>query len=106
MAILKPLTSSPTSPERFLVCRGFQGCRSILTEVGDLKGEEGRGGRWRDGEMEGGGLRKGEGEGGQGREGEGERRKGEEKGKGRGEGEKEMAYMYKYMYNIRTWTTS
>ena len=49
---MKPLTSSLTSPERFLVCRGFQGCRSILTEVGDFKGEKGRGGRGRDGEME------------------------------------------------------
>ena len=33
VAILKPMTSCPTSPERFLVCRGFTGCKSILTEV-------------------------------------------------------------------------
>ena len=32
---MKPLTSSSTSSERFLVCRGFQGCKSIATEVGD-----------------------------------------------------------------------
>ena len=33
VAIIKPMTSCPTSPERFLVCRGFTGCKSILTEV-------------------------------------------------------------------------
>lgn len=34
VVIIKPMTSCPTSPERFLVCRGFLGCKSILTEVG------------------------------------------------------------------------
>lgn len=33
VVIIKPMTSCPTSPERFLICRGFLGCKSILTEV-------------------------------------------------------------------------
>jgi len=33
---VKPLTSSSASSERFLVCRGFQGCKTIATEVGDM----------------------------------------------------------------------
>ena len=33
VVIVKPMTSCPTSPERFLVCKGFAGCKSILTEV-------------------------------------------------------------------------
>ena len=35
VSILKPMTSCPTSPERFLVCRGFTGCKTILIEVGE-----------------------------------------------------------------------
>ena len=35
VAIIKPaLTSDLSSSERFLVCRGFQGCRSSIIEVG------------------------------------------------------------------------
>ncbi|CAI8009428.1 hypothetical protein GBAR_LOCUS6328 [Geodia barretti] len=33
VAILKPMTSCPTSPERFLICRGFTGCKTILIEM-------------------------------------------------------------------------
>jgi cap1 methyltransferase len=33
VVIVKPMTSCPTSPERFLVCKGFAGCKSILTEM-------------------------------------------------------------------------
>lgn len=33
VTILKPMTSSLTSPERFLVCRGFHGCKPIITEM-------------------------------------------------------------------------
>ena len=38
VTILKPITSSPTSPERFLVCKGYLGCKPIITEVRLLKG--------------------------------------------------------------------
>ena len=43
VTILKPITSSPTSPERFLVCKGYLGCKPIITEVRLLKGEGHRG---------------------------------------------------------------
>ena len=33
VAILKPFTSSPASPEQFIVCKGFNGCQAIVCEV-------------------------------------------------------------------------
>ena len=33
VTILKPLTTSPTSPERFVIAKGFHGCQPNLPEV-------------------------------------------------------------------------